>query len=198
MEHIKSACIYCGSSNAVAEAYKQAATHTGQLLAQAGIDVVYGGGRVGLMGLAADAALALGGRVVGIIPEHIQKLEVDHRGLSELVVVDSMHTRKQMMVERSDAFIVLPGGIGTLDELFEIITWRQLQLHDKPVIVVNVDGFWDPLLALMGHLETTGFMRKPNLAGQASQLFHVVTGVEQILPLLAAAPPQTAPHTQQM
>lgn len=198
MKNVKAVCIYCGSSNAVADSYKQAATRTGQLLAQAGIEVVYGGGRVGLMGLSADAALAAGGRVVGIIPEHIQKLEVDHRGLSELVVVDSMHTRKRMMVERSDAFIILPGGIGTLDELFEIITWRQLQLHTKPVIVVNVDGFWDPLLALMAHLETTGFMRKPNLAGQASQLFHVVTDVEAILPLLAQTAPATAPHTQQM
>jgi uncharacterized protein (TIGR00730 family) len=109
-----------------------------------------------------------------------------------------MHTRKQMMVERSDAFIILPGGIGTLDELFEIITWRQLQLHTKPVIIVNVDGFWDPLLALMGHLESTGFMRKPNLVGAAHELFHVVTDVEAILPLLATAAAPTAPHTQQM
>ncbi len=198
MKNVKAACIYCGSSNVVADAYKQAATRTGQLLAQAGIDVVYGGGRVGLMGLAADAALAAGGRVVGIIPEHIQKLEVDHRGLSELVVVDSMHTRKRLMVERSDAFIILPGGIGTLDELFEIITWRQLQLHTKPVVVVNVDGFWDPLLSLMKHLESTGFLRKPNLAGASNDLFHVVTHVEAIVPLLQTVAAPTAPHTQQM
>jgi len=189
--NIAAACIYCGSANDVAAAYQRAAARTGELLAQAGVDVVYGGGRVGLMGIAADAALAAGGRVVGIIPAHIQKLEVDHRGLTELHVVDSMHTRKQMMVERSDAFIILPGGIGTLDELFEIITWRQLKLHDKPVIVVNVDGFWDPLLSLMGHLETTGFLRKPNLAGASSALFTVVTDVEALLPLLAKAPAPT-------
>lgn len=185
--NIAAACIYCGSANDVDVAYQRAAARTGELLAKAGVDVVYGGGRVGLMGIAADAALAAGGRVVGIIPEHIQKLEVDHRGLTELHVVDSMHTRKQMMVERSDAFIILPGGIGTLDELFEIITWRQLKLHDKPVIVVNVDGFWDPLLSLMGHLETTGFLRKPNLAGASHALFTVVTDVEALLPLLAKA-----------
>ena len=188
--NIAAACIYCGSANDVDEAYQRAAARTGELLARAGVDVVYGGGRVGLMGIAADAALSAGGRVVGIIPGHIQKLEVDHRGLTELHVVDSMHTRKQMMVERSDAFIILPGGIGTLDELFEIITWKQLKLHDKPVIVVNVDGFWDPLLSLMGHLETTGFLRKPNLAGARSALFTVITDVEALLPLLAKAPPE--------
>ena len=149
------------------------------------------------MGLAADAALAAGGRVIGIIPEHIQKLEVDHRGLTELHVVDSMHARKQMMVERSDAFVILPGGIGTLDELFEIITWKQLKLHDKPVIIVNVDGFWDPLVALMGHLESSGFLRKPNLASASSALFTIVADVEAILPLLAKTPPsQTAPKLE--
>lgn len=190
--NIKAACVYCGSANQVDDLYKRAAERTGELLAHAGVDVVYGGGRVGLMGLVADSALAAGGRVVGIIPEHIQRLEVDHRGLSELHVVDSMHTRKQLMVARSDAFIILPGGIGTLDELFEIITWRQLKLHDKPVIVVNVDGFWAPLLALMAHLEGTGFLRKPNLAGASSALFTVVSTVDEILPLLAQATPSGA------
>ena len=195
--NITAACIYCGSANAVADVYLQAATRSGTLLAQAGVDVVYGGGRVGLMGLAADAALAAGGRVIGIIPEHIQKLEVDHRGLTELHVVDSMHARKQMMVERSDAFIILPGGIGTLDELFEIITWKQLKLHDKPVIIVNVDGFWDPLVALMGHLESSGFLRKANLASASSALFTIVADVEGILPLLAKTPPsQSAPKLE--
>ncbi|MQP64805.1 TIGR00730 family Rossman fold protein [Niveispirillum sp. SYP-B3756] len=188
MSNIRSVCVYCGSSNYVDEAYKQAAKQTGHLLAAAGLDLVYGGGNVGLMGITADAALAAGGRVIGIIPDHIQKFEVDHTGLTELHVVDSMHTRKRMMVERSDAFIVLPGGIGTLDEMFEIITWRQLQLHAKPVIIVNINGFWDPLLALMDHMQATGFMRKPNLPGASSQLFQIVNDVESILPLLSVQP----------
>ena len=188
MSIIRSVCVYCGSSNYVDEVYKQAAKETGHLLASAGLDIIYGGGRVGLMGIVADAALALGGRVVGIIPDHIQKFEVDHTGLTELHVVDSMHTRKRMMVERSDAFVVLPGGIGTLDEMFEIITWRQLQLHDKPVIIVNTNGFWDPLIALLDHMQDTGFMRKPNLPGASQQLYHIVGNVEDILPMLALQP----------
>lgn len=188
MSNIRSVCVYCGSSNYVDEAYKQAAKQTGHLLATAGLEIVYGGGNVGLMGITADAALAAGGRVIGIIPDHIQKFEVDHTGLTELHVVDSMHTRKRMMVERSDAFIVLPGGIGTLDEMFEIITWRQLQLHAKPVIIVNINGFWDPLLALMDHMQATGFMRKPNLPGASSQLYQIVNDVESILPLLSVQP----------
>lgn len=188
MSNIRSVCVYCGSSNYVDEAYKQAAKQTGHLLATAGLEIIYGGGNVGLMGITADAALAAGGRVIGIIPDHIQKFEVDHTGLTELHVVDSMHTRKRMMVERSDAFIVLPGGIGTLDEMFEIITWRQLQLHAKPVIIVNINGFWDPLLALMDHMQATGFMRKPNLPGASSQLYQIVNDVESILPLLSVQP----------
>lgn len=188
MSNISSVCVYCGSSNYVDEAYKHAAKQTGHLLATAGLEIVYGGGNVGLMGITADAALAAGGRVIGIIPDHIQKFEVDHTGLTELHVVDSMHTRKRMMVERSDAFIVLPGGIGTLDEMFEIITWRQLQLHAKPVIIVNINGFWDPLLALMDHMQNTGFMRKPNLPGASSQLYQIVNDVESILPLLSVQP----------
>lgn len=190
MSHIKSACVYCGSSDHVSEKFKEAAHETGRLLGEAGMDIVYGGGRVGLMGIVADAALAAGARVIGIIPDHIKKFEVDHVGLTELHVVDSMHTRKRMMVERSDAFVILPGGIGTLDELFEIITWRQLRLHDKAVVIVNIDGFWNPLLTLMDHMTSTGFMRKPNLPGAEDRLYHVVDTVEAVLPLLArqAAP----------
>lgn len=185
MSSIRSVCVYCGSSDFVADSYKEAARRTGEMLAARGHDIVYGGGRVGLMGIVADAGLAGGTRVVGIIPDHIKRFEVDHTGLSELIVVDSMHTRKRMMVERSDAFIILPGGIGTLDEMFEIITWRQLRLHDKPVIIVNVDGFWDPLVALMGHMTDTGFMRKPNLPGAEDRLYHVVTSVDEAVDLLA-------------
>lgn len=188
---IRSACVYCASANDVDPAYKAAARRAGEALARSGIEVVYGGGRVGLMGIVADAALAAGGRVTGIIPEHIRALEVDHRGLTELIVTPSMHVRKQAMVDRSDAFVILPGGIGTLDELFEIITWKQLALHDKPVVVVNVGGFWDPLLALLTHLERTGFMKKPNMPGTGGALFTVIDDVERLVPLLASTP--TAP-----
>lgn len=185
MSSIRNVCVYCGSSDFVSDIYKEAARHTGATLAEKGYDIVYGGGRVGLMGIVADAGLKNGAKVVGIIPEHIKRYEVDHTGLTELVVVDSMHTRKRMMVERSDAFVILPGGIGTLDEMFEIITWRQLRLHGKPVIIVNINGFWDPLLALLDHMTATGFMRKPNLPGAADQLYHVVRSVDEIAPLLA-------------
>src|SRR4051812_28646019 len=157
MSQVRAVCVYCGSSGKVADAYKTAAHELGIRLGSEGLRLVYGGGRVGLMGIVADASLSVGGEVIGIIPEHIQKLEVDHGGLTELHVVDSMHTRKRMMVERSDAFVVLPGGLGTLDEMFEIITWRQLRLHDKPVVIVNIAGYWDPLKILLAHLRDSGF-----------------------------------------
>ncbi|MFV3075663.1 TIGR00730 family Rossman fold protein [Niveispirillum fermenti] len=185
MSSIRSVCVYCGSSDFVADSFKEAARQTGTLLARSGFDLVYGGGRVGLMGIVADAGLSAGAKVTGIIPDHIKRYEVDHLGLTELIVVESMHTRKRMMVERSDAFVILPGGIGTLDEMFEIITWRQLRLHGKPVIIVNIDGFWDPLLALLDHMTLTGFMRKPNLPGAEDRLYHVVDSVEEVPPLLA-------------
>lgn len=179
MSVIRSVCVYCGSSSSVDERFKQAASELGTRLGKAGLGIVYGGGRVGLMGLVADAALAAGAKVVGIIPEHIQVLEVDHTGITELHVVDSMHTRKAMMVARSDAFVILPGGLGTLDEAFEIITWRQLRLHDKPIVFVNEGGYWQPLLALLDHIRETGFGR-----GDIQHLYTVVDSVADVLPAL--------------
>lgn len=183
MKKINAICLYCGSSNFVEDSYKEAAAEAGKLLAAAGIRLIYGGGHVGLMGVAADAALAGGGEVVGIIPEHIQVREVRHSHLTELHVVDSMHTRKNMMFEMADAFIILPGGLGTLDEAFEILTWRQLGLHDKPVIIVNVNGFWDPMLALIDGIIDKGFARPENRG-----LFVVVNTVREILGVLALEP----------
>src|ERR1700687_244226 len=148
MALVKRICVYCGSSGRVNEAYRAAATRLGMVLARAGIELIYGGGRVGLMGLVADAALAEGGRVTGIIPMHLHDREVGHTGLTELVVVDNMHNRKRRMFELADAFAVLPGGLGTLDETLEIITWKQLGLHDKPVVIVDVAGYWTPLIEL--------------------------------------------------
>ncbi len=178
-----SICVYCGSSAEVAASYKDAAVQVGRLAGEQGIQIVYGGGRVGLMGLVADAALAAGGRVIGIIPRHIVEMEVAHRTLTELVVVETMHQRKQMMVDRADAFAILPGGLGTLDETFEILTWKQLGLHDKPIVIVNIDGYWDPFLALVHHGVSEGFIR-PRHAG-------LFTEVNDIAALFLALQPVT-------
>ena len=152
-------CVYCASSADVAQSYKDAAVQLGRMATELGIDLVYGGGRVGLMGLLADTALAAGGRVTGIIPGHIVEMEVAHQTLTELIVVETMHERKKMMFDRSDAFVILPGGMGTLDEMLEILTWKQLGLHDKPVILANIDGYWDRLLALIDHGVGEGFIQ---------------------------------------
>jgi uncharacterized protein (TIGR00730 family) len=188
MAVVKRLCVYCGSSSAVDPAYRAAATRFGSLLAEAGIELVFGGGRVGLMGLVADAVLAGQGRVTGIIPGHLHDREVGHPGLQELIVVPSMHERKRLMFERSDAFVVLPGGLGTLDETFEIITWKQLGLHDKPVVIVDVEGYWQPLLDLVEHVIARGF------TGPGARLFYrVVPEVEAVLPMIASLPePATA------
>lgn len=183
MKAPKSVCVYCGSSSRVADLYKDAAHALGEGLARRDIQLVYGGGRVGLMGIVADAALGAGGSVVGIIPEHIQSAEIEHTGLTELHVVDSMHTRKRMMVDRSDAFIVLPGGFGTLDETFEVLTWKQLRLHDKPVVVVDVDGYWRPLLGLVDHMVAQGFAQSTHRG-----LFTVVDEVDDVFNALAHEP----------
>ncbi len=180
---IRALCVYCGSSNSAAANHLETAAELGRLAARRGIEIVFGGGHVGLMGALADGALGEGGRVTGIIPEHLEAREVGHRGLSELVVVDSMHTRKRRMFERSDAFCVLPGGLGTLDEAFEIITWKQLDLHDKPIVLVNIEGFWDPLLVLFAHQLASGYLHPRHW-----HLFRVVTGIDDIFDAIAVAP----------
>jgi uncharacterized protein (TIGR00730 family) len=143
---------------------------------------VFGGGRVGLMGVIADAALSAGGRVTGIIPDHLIRAEVGHGSVSELIVVDSMHVRKQTMFQRSDAFAVLPGGPGTLDETFEILTWRQIRLHDKPLVVCNLDGYWDKLLELIDMMIDSKYARP-----EFQSFYSVVSQVEDILPAIEEA-----------
>ena len=160
MKEKKSICVFCGASGKVDEAYRQAASQLGTLVGAKGFDLVYGGGHVGLMGLVADAALASGSPVLGVIPKFLQDYEVGHHGLDELIVTDNMHDRKRIMYERSDAFVILPGGLGTLDETFEVLTWTQLGLSAKPVILANINGFWNPLLALVDHLVSSGFARE--------------------------------------
>lgn len=183
MSDIQNVCVYCGSSSRVDQAYKDAAVSLGHQIAAENWGVVYGGGRVGLMGLVADSALEKGAKVIGIIPEHIQEREVEHNDLTELHVVDSMHTRKQMMVDRSQAFVILPGGLGTLDEFFELITWKQLGLHDKPIVVVNMGGYWTKLLECIDNIANVGFMRQED-----KDLFVVVESVDDVATAIHNAP----------
>ena len=152
-------CVYCGSSEGARPEYAEAARGLGAFLARRGIGLVFGGGRVGLMGAVADGALAAGGEVIGVIPEKLRARELAHLGLTELFVVDSMHARKTMMAYLSDAFIALPGGWGTLEETFEVTTWAQLNYHLKPVGLLNVLGYYDRLLHFVDHAEAEGFIR---------------------------------------
>ncbi|HUG22262.1 TIGR00730 family Rossman fold protein [Piscinibacter sp.] len=153
-----SLCVYCGSRTGTEPAYTQAAHEVGTLIGRFGWQLVYGGGRAGLMGVLAEAALAAGAGVVGVIPATLMARELGHPGLSELHVVETMHQRKQMMAERADAFLALPGGIGTFEELFEVWTWRQLGYHDKPLGLLNVAGYYDGLVAFMEQTERHGFV----------------------------------------
>lgn len=188
-------CVFCGSSSGNDPVFVEAARDLGRSLAERGLELVYGGGRVGLMGQLADAALAAGGRVHGVIPQRLCDLEVAHQGLSELFVVDTMHARKAMMARLSDAFIALPGGFGTLEELFEVVTWAQIGYHQKPVGILDVAGYYAPLLQFIDHAQATGFVRdvyRPilqhadNLDDLLAQLATVV------LPRFVAPPPPPA------
>ena len=184
MPNIEALCVYCGSSGRVAASYREAASELGMRLAAAGIEIVFGGGRVGLMGLVADAALAGGGRVTGIIPARLRDAELAHQGVSELVIVDSMHERKRLMAERADAFAVLPGGIGTLDETFEMLSWKQLGLHDKPIYLVDIDGYWTTLRTLLDDIVERGFA-----PAKTRRLLQTVSTVAELMTALAEAPP---------
>ena len=157
---MQSVCVFCGSNFGARETYAEAAAQVGRIIAGRRLGLVYGGSKVGLMGIVADAALAAGGRVVGVIPDALVALEVAHAGLTELHKVGSMHERKKLMADLSDAFIALPGGAGTLEELFEIWTWAQLGHHKKPVGILNIDGFFDNLLAFLDHQADERFMRQ--------------------------------------
>ncbi len=160
IHEMKFLCVYCGASQEAAPIYKNAAIELGALIGKNGYGLVYGGGRLGLMGLVADAAIDNGGVAVGYTTEHLDEREGAHPNLSELYVVDTMHTRKMRMSQKGDMFVILPGGFGTLDELFEIITWRQINLHHKPIVVVNVDGYWDPLKNLMDEIIDRKFAKQ--------------------------------------
>ena len=160
---VKSICIYCGAATGARPAYAEAARELGRRMAEAGIRLVYGGGKVGLMGIIADAVLAHGGQVVGIIPKALMAKEVGHTGLTELHVVENMHQRKQMMADLSDAFIAMPGGIGTCEELFEVFTWLQIGYHAKPIGLLNVEQYYDPLMVFLKSMVTEQFLKGPQL-----------------------------------
>jgi uncharacterized protein (TIGR00730 family) len=159
MREVRSICVYAGSSPGARPAYAEAAAELGRLLAERSIHVVYGGGAVGLMGVLADAAIEAGGTVTGIIPRTLMEREVGHGSLTHLVVVESMHERKLAMAENADAFIALPGGIGTVEELVEALTWTQLGVHDKPCVMLDVEDYWAPLAAFMDHAVAERFLR---------------------------------------
>jgi len=182
MGQIRKVCVYCGSSPGTDPAFVAAAARLGEIFAEAGIGLVFGGGSAGLMGAIAKAMQARSGEIVGIIPEFLVARERMFRGAHEVVVTRGMHDRKQLMFERSDAFVALPGGIGTLEELVEQLTWAQLGRHKKPILIANLNGFWDGLLGLFEHMDRAGFIHS------AARLnFLVVDNVEDILPALTRA-----------
>jgi uncharacterized protein (TIGR00730 family) len=184
----KSLCVFCGSQHGADRRFRAAAARLGELAAGAGLKLIYGGGRVGLMGAVADAAMATGGEVLGLIPARLLELEVGHRAISELIVARDMFDRKDQMIARADGFVVLPGGLGTLDELLEVVTLRQLGYHNKPIVLVNLAGYWDPLIALVDQVITHGFAA-PNVRA----LYRVVASVDEVLPALGVDAPPPAP-----
>jgi uncharacterized protein (TIGR00730 family) len=183
MGGVSSVCVYCGASGGVERRYLEAAADTGREAAKRGWRLIFGGGHVGLMGAMADAALAEGGIVEGVIPQALMDRELGHAGVTRLHVVKSMHARKEKMFDLSDAFLALPGGIGTLDETIEVLTWKQLGMHDKPIVILDLGGYWEPLLALIDAVIAHGFAPEGT-----AHLFETARTVEAAFNLLARAP----------
>ena len=193
MNQIKTVCVYCGSGPGSNPHFLEAAVALGKVFAENDIRLVYGGGSIGLMGALATSVLDHGGTVTGIIPDFLTSRENALTRVQELVVTPDMHERKRLMFERSDAFVALPGGVGTLEELVEQLTWKQLGRHTKPILLANVDGFWEPLLALLAHMRATQFIR-PNLAVDVLK----AERVEDILPRLRAAAARVPEGTEEL
>jgi len=176
---IRNIAVFCASASGADPAYQAAAEDLGRALAARNIGVIYGGAKVGLMCAVAESALAHGGRVVGVIPEVLVDLEVAHNSISELHVVDTMHTRKALMGEKSDAFLIMPGGFGTLEEMFEVLAWQTLRLHNKPIVLLNIHGFYDRLLAFLDHAVTEGMLKQ-----KSREILLVAGSVHDVFPLL--------------
>ena len=172
-------CVFCGAQNAVPEVYKEMAHTLGVDMARAGKKLVYGGGDCGLMGAVANGVLQGGGEAIGVFPRSLGRIEVEHKGLTTMHMVDSMHERKQIMYDNADTFVILPGGCGTLDEMFEVITWRQIKIHEKTVVIYNYNGYWDHLIALLDHMVNVGFA-KP----ETRQFYEVVNTKDELYALL--------------
>ena len=184
MSEIRTVCVYCASSDHCRPIFLESAYTFGNILAKESIDIVYGGGSTGLMGCLADGAIAGNGHVRGIIPQFMQNLEWGHKGISILEEVEDMHTRKFLMIRKSDGIVALPGGCGTLEELLEAITWKRLGLAHQPIVIVNIDGFYDPLIAMLQSTVDEQFMRPEHL-----NMWHVVNTVEEVLPMLRSIDP---------
>jgi uncharacterized protein (TIGR00730 family) len=194
MSKIKAICVYCGSSPGTDPAFVEAARKFGQILAENDVRLVYGGGSIGLMGALADAVIRHGGAATGIIPEFLTAKERPRRLAQEQIITRDMHERKRTMFDRADAFVALPGGLGTLEELVEQMTWAQLGRHRKPMLIVNVNGFWDPLLTLIDHMRTLGLVP----AGSRGADLLVVDRVEEILPKLREAARAVSPEEKEL
>lgn len=193
MSIIKTICVYCGSGSGTNPHFIESAKAFGKVLAENGIRLVYGGGSIGMMGAVATSTLDHGGSVTGIIPDFLTMRENALSRVQEMIVTPDMHERKRLMFERSDAFVALPGGVGTLEELVEQMTWQQLGRHSKPILLANIEGFWEPLLALMTHMHATQFIR-PGLAVEVLK----AERVEDILPRLRAAAAMVPDEAMQM
>ena len=193
MSKIRTVCVYCGSGPGTNPRFVEAAIALGKALAENGVRLVYGGGSIGLMGAVATSVLDHGGAVTGIIPDFLTTRENALRRVQEMIVTPDMHERKRLMFEHSDAFVALPGGVGTLEELVEQLTWQQLGRHAKPILIANIDGFWEPLLALLTHMRETEFIR-PTLAVDILK----AERVEDILPRLRAAAARAPEGTEKM
>jgi hypothetical protein len=189
---IEAVCVYCGSGKGVDAAYAVAARKLGKALADSGIRLIYGGGSLGLMGEVARAALGAGGKVTGIIPEFLGSRELMLQDVDELIVVENMHTRKQLMFDRADAFVALPGGVGTLEELVEQLTWSQLGRHAKPIVIANINGFWNPFLKLLDHMKAETFIRSG-----LEVRFSVVDKAEDVVPTILRTAGHTPPSKEQ-
>jgi uncharacterized protein (TIGR00730 family) len=187
MAELRSICVYCGSNPGRSPDYAEAAERLGRDMAEAGIRLIYGGGSVGLMGIVARAVLDHGGQVTGIIPQFLKDREVMLKEVSELIVTADMHERKRIMFERSDAFVSLPGGIGTLEEVIEVMTWAQLEQHAKPILIANINGFWDPLVDVFTRMTDDGFLHKDFLGDHVALPVRFCTSVDAIVSTLQDA-----------
>jgi uncharacterized protein (TIGR00730 family) len=193
MSAIQSLCVFCGSKTGTNPVFHETARELGDALARQHLRLIYGGGNIGLMGVVADAVLAAGGEVTGVIPNALVARELVHVGVQDMRIVESMHDRKALMAELADGFVALPGGLGTFEELFEILTWAQLDFHNKPVAVLNVKGYFSPLVELIDHAVAEGFVRP-----QHRELLHVAADVEELIQILRQIPVDTSSHSQEL